>query len=142
MSKTETQSEALSLALLLRMQRDSASGVVTHNAASRAAAELEWLDAENKALRARLEIDPSHPIDGIAARDETIRQLEAQMRALLGEIDAFALVPKEPSDAMRRAAQKADHDHSPHAEWLEDEWRGLRRIWVAMLAAAKTGDAA
>jgi hypothetical protein len=51
MSKTETQSVALSLALLLRMQRDSASGVVTHNAASRAAAELEWLDAENKALR-------------------------------------------------------------------------------------------
>lgn len=55
MSKTETQSVALSLALLLRMQRDSASGVVTHNAASRAAAELEWLDAENKALRADAE---------------------------------------------------------------------------------------
>lgn len=104
--------------------------------------ELRRLDAENKALRARLEIDPSHPIDGIAARDETIRQLEAQMRALLGEMDAYALVPKEPSDAMRRAAQKADHDHGPHAEWLEDEWRGFRRVWNAMLAAAKTGDAA
>lgn len=87
MSKTETQSVALSLALLLRMQRDSASGVVTHNAASRAAAELEWLDAENKALRARLEIDPSHPIDGIAARDETIRQLEAQIKSLTSDAD-------------------------------------------------------
>lgn len=89
MSKTETQSVALSLALLLRMQRDSASGVVTHNAASRAAAELEWLDAENKALRSRLEIDPSHPIDGIAARDETIRQLEAQIKDLRTDANRY-----------------------------------------------------
>lgn len=157
MSKTETQSDALTAerrlfitavvnlelrkkfgdeGFRLDLERDELEALIEMGErASR-------LDAENKALRARLEIDPSHPVDGIAARDETIRQLEAQMRALLGEMDAYALVPKEPSDAMRRAAQKADHDHAPHAEWLEDEWRGFRRVWIAMLAAAKTGDAA
>lgn len=90
----------------------------------------------------RLEIDPSHPIDGIEARDETIRQLEAQMRALLGKMDGYALVPKEPSDAMRRAAQKAHQHHCPHAEWLKYEWSDFRRVWAAMLAAAKIGGAA
>lgn len=131
MSKTETQSEAELLAETLESR-----------GWRRAAAELRRLEAENKALRERLEIDPSHPIDGIEAREETIRHLEAQMRSLLGEMDGYALVPKEPGDAMRRAAQKADHDHSPHAEWLKYEWPDFRRVWVAMLAAAKNGGAA
>lgn len=52
-------------------------------------ARIESLDAENKALRARLEIDPSHPIDGIAARDETIRQLEAQIKGLRADANRY-----------------------------------------------------
>ena len=38
---------------------------------------------EIERLRDRLEIDPSHPYDGIYARDETIRGLEKQIANLL-----------------------------------------------------------
>lgn len=111
MSKTETQSEALRLAEFFGSMKKSShrwyDGVPVHE---KAAAELrrldaevrelkmtvqheslcveaakeriKALDAENKALRERLEIDPAHPIDGIEARDETIRQLEAQIKGL------------------------------------------------------------
>lgn len=97
MSKTETQSEALTPQLRLRFaatqhlalckkfgpegfKLDLPQDVVQEiiNLLDRA----ERLDAENKALRERLEVDPSHPVDGIEARDETIRQLEAQIKAL------------------------------------------------------------
>jgi hypothetical protein len=40
------------------------------------------LIAEVRALRTRLEIDPRHSYDGIDCRDETIRQLEDEVRAL------------------------------------------------------------
>ncbi len=139
MSKTETQSVALSLALLLRMQRDSASGVVTHNAASRAAAELEWLDAENKALRERLEIDPSHPIDGIDARDETIRQLEAQVKsAAEAERERICAAIKAEDDyCVTQGDYMLDSDDC--IKVARGEWE---RPVYEVEAAAKTGDAA
>lgn len=37
---------------------------------------------EIERLRTRLEVDPSHPYDGIYARDETIRGLEKQIESL------------------------------------------------------------
>ncbi len=40
---------------------------------------------EIERLRARLEIDPSHPYDGIYARDETIRQQDKQIDRLRAE---------------------------------------------------------
>lgn len=75
MSKTETQSEALRLAEMLEKGPRRQGDV-------RIAAVLRGLDAENKALRERLEIDPSHPIDGIEARDEAIWQLDEQISKL------------------------------------------------------------
>lgn len=44
------------------------------------------LIAEVRALRTRLEIDPRHPYDGIYCRDETIRQLEGEVRALRAKL--------------------------------------------------------
>lgn len=80
MSKTETQSEALRLAFKLRGEAERS--IVKYSTAHQSAKELERLDAENKALRARLEIDPAHPIDGIEARDEAIWQLDEQINEL------------------------------------------------------------
>lgn len=97
MSKTETQSDALTAerrlfitavanlelrkkfgdeGFRLDLERDELEALIE------VAERVSRLDAENKALRARLEIDPSHPIDGIAARDETIRQLDVQIKEL------------------------------------------------------------
>lgn len=50
-------------------------------------ARLEALETENERLRKRLEIDPSHPYDGIYARDETIRGLDAEVERLHGIIE-------------------------------------------------------
>lgn len=119
MSKTETQSKALSLALLLRMQRDSASGVVTHNAASRAAAELEWLDAENKALRARLEA-PAAPM----ADEREVFEEWARSQPMI-----LDLTPRGDGYA---------------GAFAQTTWMGWKARGAALApqAAAKTGDAA
>ena len=46
--------------------------------------------AEIERLRARLEIDPSHPYDGIYARDETIRQQDKQIERLRAVLEDIA----------------------------------------------------
>ena len=52
-----------------------------------------------KELEARLEIDPRHPYDGIACRDETIRLLEAELATLRANArnaaidECIALIP-------------------------------------------------
>ena len=55
----------------------------------------------------------------------------------------WKIVPLKPTAQMKRAAQIADMDHSPHSEWLKDEWQDKQRVWSAMLATApKTPKAA
>ncbi|MBA4005661.1 MAG: hypothetical protein C0477_19820 [Delftia sp.] len=169
MSKTETQSVALSLALLLRMQRDSASGVITHNAASRAAAELEWLDAENKALRGlaatcyaglgaecnlpenwldalnaaangqAFDTEGLLPFSATEARDETIRQLEAQVKgAALSERERICAAIKAEDDyCVTQGDYMLDSDDC--IKVARGEWE---RPVYEVEAAAKTGDAA
>lgn len=44
---------------------------------------------EIERLRARLEIDPAHPYDGIATRDETIRMQDQEIDALRAEVEAL-----------------------------------------------------
>lgn len=134
MSKTETQSEALMLAQGL------AEGFCGQFAwLQPAAAELRRLDAENKALRARLEIDPSHPIDGIAARDETIRQLEAQVKgAALSERERICAAIKAEDDyCVTQGDYMLDSDDC--IKVARGEWE---RPVYEVEAAAKTGDAA
>jgi Protein of unknown function (DUF551) len=98
MSKTETQSRAESLAKMLEFGAFSPNLLQNEIGVRKgAAAELRRLDAENKALRERLEIDPSHPIDGIAARDETIRLLDGQILALRARLEAPAAALAAPS---------------------------------------------
>lgn len=59
---------------------------------------------------------------------------EAVLKAL--DDAGYAVVPKEPTKKMRKAAQHAHGDHSPHEEWLEDEWPMLRRVYQFMVGVA------
>ena len=65
---------------------------------------------EIERLRDRLEIDPSHPYDGIYARDETIRGLEKQIASLLN------LLADARTESMKLRAALHDvlgwHDYS------------------------------
>jgi hypothetical protein len=68
--------------------------VAGYQAALESAAILE-LCAEVRALRDRLEIDPSHPYDGIYCRDETIR---LQGDVIDGLRDDLRALREDPSD--------------------------------------------
>ena len=50
--------------------------------------------------------------------------------------EGWKLVPIEPTPKMMRAAQKADHDHGDHEEWLEYDGEDVKRVYRAMLAAS------
>lgn len=50
--------------------------------------------------------------------------------------EGWKLVPIEPTPKMMRAAQKADHDHGNHEEWLEYDGEDVKPVYRAMLAAA------
>lgn len=102
-------------------------------------ARIEALDAENKALRDRLEIDPSHPIDGIDARDETIRQLEAQVKsAAEAERERICAAIKAEDDyCVTQGDYMLDSDDC--IKVARGEWE---RPVYEVEAAAKTGDAA
>jgi hypothetical protein len=65
-----------------------------------AQAEIARLTEENEALRDRLEIFPETHLDGIDARDETIRLQEAELlrlRAETGDADAYWYDPNYAS---------------------------------------------
>jgi len=68
----------------------------------------------------------------IRAKGRELAQLSARQAAPEG----WRLVPVEPDSNMKRAAQKALMDHSPHREWLEEEWPDGLRMWNGMLSAA------
>lgn len=91
------------------------------------------LEAENAALKARLEIDPAHNWDGIACRDETIRLLELKLaersteKARKDVEDGPYLVhtvareerkfnPNYGSDRIC----KCGHRYYRHFDWMED----------------------
>ena len=65
---------------------------------------------EIERLRGRLEIDTSHPYDGIYARDETIRGLEKQTASLLNKL------ADERTESMRLRARVTE---------LEGQHKGL-----------------
>lgn len=72
--------------------------------------EIKKRDVEIERLRSRLEIDPSHPYDGIYARDETIRGLEKQIASLLNTL------ADERTESMRLRARVTE---------LEGQHKGL-----------------
>ena len=49
--------------------------------------------------------------------------------------EGWKLVPIEPTPEMMLVAQKADHDHLEHEEWLEYDGEDVKRVYRAMLAA-------
>lgn len=131
MSKTETQSDAQILASFYEKYSD--------NVSTSTAEALRRLDAENKALRERLEIDPSHPIDGIAARDETIRLLEARVKgAAEAERERICAAIKAEDDyCVTQGDYMLDSDDC--IKVARSEWE---RPVYEVEAVAKTGDAA
>ena len=109
--KTEAQPEALRLAETLHAESERQSTGVKYSTAKKSAAELRRQHTE-------------------------IQQLKAQLSARQAVQDGWRLVPVEPDSNMKRAAQKALMDHSPHSEWLEEEWPDGLRMWNGMLSAA------
>ena len=76
--------------------------------------------AELAALRERLEIDTEAPgYDGIAARDETIRQLERQLAALRAKGERMA----EALDGVIAVADRKTDEFDRAKQALAD-WRG------------------
>lgn len=72
-----------------------------------------------------------------ACYTQMVQLLDADRRAPAAPVpQGWKLVPVKPTAQMKRAAQTADMDHSPHSEWLKDEWKDKQRVWSAMLAAA------
>lgn len=66
--------------LIDRLHRTEAGERAADQKVERLLRQLGELAAENHQLRQRLEIDPRHPYDGIAARDETIKGLEEELK--------------------------------------------------------------
>jgi hypothetical protein len=58
--------------------------------------------AEIARLRERLEIDPSHPYDGIYCRDETIRGQDAEIARLKAEVERTRVREQELADEANR----------------------------------------
>lgn len=80
---------------------------------------------EIERLRTRLEVDPSHPYDGIYARDETIRGLEKQIESLRqktqywpdnAERDAVIRHQKEEIERLRAALEEIAYGNPLHNE--------------------------
>lgn len=122
MSKTETQSEALQLAEKIERHGSILSWEVAR-LRNEIAAELRRLDAENKALRAR--IDP-------------LGQVIAELRALTPEQLRAEMAKHKESDIA-----VALRELSASQEPLGDEFsKVLYENLDALQAAAKTGNAA
>lgn len=130
MSKTETQSEALRLAETLE--------IYGHRGTQKAAAELRRLDAENKALRARLEAP---------AKGEVLVEVSGRVgsgkSAICGEIEIMCLAlgldvswpGGDPEKAMTHADWTAALEaYKPRVRIVERD--------AAPQAAAKNGGAA
>lgn len=58
--------------------------------------------AEIERLRERLEIDPAHSIDGIYARDETIRGLDAELLKLKARDIGWSMQFEEQADELAK----------------------------------------
>ena len=58
------------------------------------------------------------------------------MKTITYDETTWKLVPIEPTPEMMLVAQKADHDHGDHEEWLEYDGEDVKRVYRAMLAAS------
>ena len=68
----------------------------------------ESILSELDRLRARLEIDPSHPIDGIACRDETIRQQDQELDRLTRELAYEGRLRESTADQLVAVIRRAE----------------------------------
>lgn len=75
------------------MEEDLAQYIAAANPAA-----ILALIAEVRALRTRLEIDPRHSYDGIYCRDETIGQLEDEVRALRADAARYQWI-RDPNNS-------------------------------------------
>lgn len=70
------------------------------------ATEVRELIEEIRGLRERLEIDPRHSVDGIAARDETIRLQDGEIERLREDAARYAFLKRQA-----RSDPKMDGQH-------------------------------
>ena len=115
-------------------------------------AELNRVGQENEELRVRIEeMERQEPVAWMHPSGGVLRTLGTGLERATHTIPLYALpgaqpapsipegwklVPIEPTPKMMRAAQKADHDHGNHEEWLEYDGEDVKRVYRAMLAAA------
>ena len=101
---------------------------------------IETQAREIERLRERLEIDPTHSMDGIYARDETIRGLDAQLAKwkALAETLAGALeqivegaYPRPLGKPWRMDASSSKHDRCTHDAWMYETCEGCLDAFVA-----------
>ena len=99
-------------------------------------------EAQNKALRERLEIDPSHPIDGIEARDETIRQLDVQIKELRIKAARYDYIKQFGTSGETNTLTHPRQVVYASIGFHGHELGAAIDARIAAKAAAKTGDAA
>ncbi|WP_395026345.1 hypothetical protein [Comamonas odontotermitis] len=148
--KTEAQPEALRLAQFFESLTESShrwwDGVPVHEKAATVlralVTEIEQIKAERASQTNRAEA-AEQQVTSLTQRLDTANALNTEARNQLAQLSArqaapegWRLVPVEPDSNMKRAAQKASMDHSPHREWLEEEWPDGLRMWNGMLSAA------
>ena len=113
----------------------------------------EYLDAHQLEKLAEIAdtISEGREKDGIPAVESVVvesdwPEYESTWRAIEDRVtgaqpapivpEGWKLVPIEPTPEMMLVAQKADHDHGDHEEWLEYDGEDVKRVYRAMLAAA------
>lgn len=64
-------------------------------------------EAEIERLKARLEVSPDHPYDGIFCRDATIKLLEGHIEELQTKYDCNTAIMHARTDAMNKHAARA-----------------------------------
>lgn len=85
------------------------------------AAIIRQLLAENDALKSRLEIDPRHPIDGIAARDATIKAQDELIDALRAEMVSLYKIKDQNAVAMAQMSKaQLDNYYMATRSWDEN----------------------
>lgn len=69
--------------------------------------EIKRQAAEIERLKARLEVSPDHPYDGIASRDATIKLMEGRIAELQAQYDCNTAIMHARTDAMNKRAARA-----------------------------------
>jgi len=111
-------------ALMLRVAREEIK---------RQAAEIEY-------LKARLEVSPDHPYDGIASRDATIKLQDEHIAELQAKYDCNTAIMHARTDAMNKHAARAAELERDAARYRYIRTHRIRVKWCEMYAGGPALD--